>query len=1121
MDDFKLTSFEGLGKIPVDILSQGSRKITDYLFDLSSSPDADPLYRSKLMVVGFENVGKTTILDCLFPCKGYMSTLGKSTLVKTRYWFALRGNKLSKFESPSDKRPYKDKVYLLENRQTEMIATSEDYGIKLIGARQLKDNKVEDIQLHCESRESFEGWSLRLRRLCFNEATHGIEIQRHEIDNEITQSYFRKIVASGKKTLEVSVWDFAGQNDYYNNHQFFLSTRTVFLVLWKISQGEEGLQGLEFWFRSLTTHLSTLQRPTPGTYYSVIVVGTFLDHPSVRKDQKTMRDQRVDELARKCELPCEVQTFEVNCNGTADIPFENVDTLFDFITQTILSHSYMGERIPRIYVTLSEHLTATRNRKGTLPIAEFSELHSKLMMDENLARRALELLSLWGECLYFNSPPELAKLVVLDPKFLAKGILADLFRHDPNIQNMRRNGVVENKDFLHIWSRYQKEQHEALPNLTFYFVALLEKLGVLFILRDDNNDDDEFDFEVANLRQRAASPSHPSFAERVEIFMSQKCILPGLLPAKEPDPLPRQPGYPSKFQQAWPEDPPLHRPLQIERVLKFNVVPTELVSRLLVHFHPYIQGDLIWKNDVVLLVKQLENTQAYIRGELDQHRFVVLIRGITLSGCKLLLNLILQLISEVVGDRSAIKFEEMICSQHYRGCELRLEQILEDTHRPLTERQLACPDTLLPLKAEELLVRAGMLEGARPTPEQSLRTQRWWGMQGKGSDYLLRLVAKDGRIHDADLFAKFTRMTVHFGGTPRKALEVYGINNPHLTSAFESHLVNLTKKHLSSGALFKRDSWRNSVEAAQRSRFVKNFGRKVQAFRNEFNDGSRAFILPVLQGTSDLGAYGVVNNGFGAVGHTDDGFYGRGMYFTSDLPYACKYAKETSLGPNIRVFVFSLILPGNPYPVTERPREPGSFLGQACKPGFQSHYTVVESKVIKFAFPTRNEEFATLKDLETADEVVIFETAQTLPLFVVIYDATELLADPSPSPTPATLGTAPNIFESLLLTPTVSLAPIEGPGEPADDSVDSTDHFERELEKIKKSYKRLESEYRRLGSLLSEKAPDLLMHGVITEMNRLREDNMKMKRELEESRAREEALQVRLHQLESVRKKSR
>jgi len=51
-------------------------------------------------------------------------------------------------------------------------------------------------------------WLARLKRVCMNAATHGIEIQSMEIDNAITREYFKG--KHWKAKLEMSVWDFAG-----------------------------------------------------------------------------------------------------------------------------------------------------------------------------------------------------------------------------------------------------------------------------------------------------------------------------------------------------------------------------------------------------------------------------------------------------------------------------------------------------------------------------------------------------------------------------------------------------------------------------------------------------------------------------------------------------------------------------------------------------------------------------------------------------------------------------------------------------------------------------------------------------------------------------------------------
>jgi len=121
-------------------------------------------------------------------------------------------------------------------------------------------------------------------------------------------------------------------------------------------------------------------------YFSVIVVGTFLEH--------------VDELAHEYRLP--LQYFEVSCSAS----LENIDQVQEAIFKTALSHSYMGERVPKSYLTVAEYLkkeAEEKKAKDALPIIDLPEVFQKY--SEPLVKRALGLLSLWGECVYFESPP--------------------------------------------------------------------------------------------------------------------------------------------------------------------------------------------------------------------------------------------------------------------------------------------------------------------------------------------------------------------------------------------------------------------------------------------------------------------------------------------------------------------------------------------------------------------------------------------------------------------------------------------------------------------------------------------------------------------------------------------
>ena len=103
----------------------------------------------------------------------------------------------------------------------------------------------------------------------------------------------------------------------------------------------------------------------------------------------------------------------------------------------------------------------------------------------------------------------------------------------------------------------------------------------------------------------------------------------------------------------------------------------------------------------------------------------------------------------------------------------------------------------------------------------------------------------------------------------------------------------------------------------------------------------------MFRGTSENAAFRIIKNGFGTVASVDDGFYGRGMYFTSSFKYASSYAQIT---PHGKVFLIALTVPGNSYPVTEPPfvgdvnsngggvktKNPAGLVSQPCQKGYQS-----------------------------------------------------------------------------------------------------------------------------------------------------------------------------------------
>ena len=77
-------------------------------------------------------------------------------------------------------------------------------------------------------------------------------------------------ISDDKEELTFSVFDFAGQTVYYNTHQFFLTNRSIYLIVWNVRLGAEH-SGIEFWLNSIDCH---------APLCPIFIIGTHIDEVS-------------------------------------------------------------------------------------------------------------------------------------------------------------------------------------------------------------------------------------------------------------------------------------------------------------------------------------------------------------------------------------------------------------------------------------------------------------------------------------------------------------------------------------------------------------------------------------------------------------------------------------------------------------------------------------------------------------------------------------------------------------------------------------------------------------------------------------------------------------------------
>jgi len=733
----KLDSFEGLEIIPIEIKSKGTQEIAKYILDLDLTRSSQSIYRTKVMVVGFENVGKTTILDCLFPIRDLGETEAK--LVKTEYLIELQGKYFRKYKPNELNKVYRE--IIVENRQWN-VQEIKEIGLELIP---LNDKSQQKIEIYFKDQETRDKWFQRLKRVILNSATHGIEVNTH-IWNSTTFNHNRNRNKNGNTNgngngneekedkdnhIELATWDFAGQNDYYNTHHYFLSNRSIFLVLYRMDQGIKGLESLDFWLKSLSSHLNQNYCDENGKpFYSIIIIGTFLDSELVSNDDhiKGSRRRRVEDIYTENGLKSPPFYFEVSCST-----LENIEELREIIFNISLSHSYMGENVPVGYLSIEKSIYELRKLKRDHPIIEIQDLftyvqsqtqsRSSFKFDIEFTKRALRLLHEWGICIYFDEPIELSNIVVLDPQHLTKNILGDLFKADESSRQTRLNGIIDYSQLNRIWN--------GPTNLIDTYLSLLEKFEVCFILKDQQNENkSENKIIIPNLlpdpeminETKVKNLEQMKELEKLEKLVSnqtekEKIINEKVKIQKENQRIASM-EYEMNFirnqlEKKWPITIPRGE-IEIERIFSFNQVPSEMVSRLLVRFHDRIADNIIWRRGVLLKHVHNENenrnTLCLLEVKMSENVFEIRIRGKERNECLEMMKYIYDEVKIVSGNYKGMTRKECVRSPHFSKGLIDLNEIHEDCKLELKDRTLICPITHFPIYGEDLLFKTGLLD---------------------------------------------------------------------------------------------------------------------------------------------------------------------------------------------------------------------------------------------------------------------------------------------------------------------------------------------------------------------------------------------------------------------------
>ncbi|XP_046560391.1 probable serine/threonine-protein kinase roco11, partial [Haliotis rubra] len=243
--------------------------------------------------------------------------------------------------------------------------------------------------------------------------------------------------------ITYNTWDFAGQTLYYNTHQFFLSKRAVYILLWSTRQGFEHA-GLDFWLSSIACH-------APKT--PIFVVGTHCD-------QVPKADIPVSELTRRYPQIAGFHFISsVTGMGVADLEKQ--------LLKVTLEQKNMGEKIPQVWLNLEKKILAARSSTSILKWEVIKEYGMEVgIYDEKDIKEAVQFLHELGTVQYFDNDFLLEDQIVINPQWIVNVMSCVVSVKTPYQEDA---GRFSHKYISDVWKDYPPSLHQWLLQLTEEF----------------------------------------------------------------------------------------------------------------------------------------------------------------------------------------------------------------------------------------------------------------------------------------------------------------------------------------------------------------------------------------------------------------------------------------------------------------------------------------------------------------------------------------------------------------------------------------------------------------------------------------------------------------------------
>ncbi|MEH2459649.1 MAG: COR domain-containing protein, partial [Nostoc sp.] len=245
-------------------------------------------------------------------------------------------------------------------------------------------------------------------------------------------------VQVNSKDIRLNVWDFGGQEIYHATHQFFLTKRSLYLLVCNCRTSEEENR-IEYWLKLIESF---------GGHSPVIIVGNKKDEQPFDINRKALREK----------YPNIQAIIETSCQDNIGI-----DELRNAILQQVGKLKEVYDLLPLSWFEVRQQLEAMT--EDFISYSRYIGIcNEKKITEEQNQEQLIDLLHRLGLVLNFRDHPILKDTNVLKPNWVTEGIYALL--SDENLKTQTK-GIFTPDDLTRILNpeRYPIKRHGYLIEL--------------------------------------------------------------------------------------------------------------------------------------------------------------------------------------------------------------------------------------------------------------------------------------------------------------------------------------------------------------------------------------------------------------------------------------------------------------------------------------------------------------------------------------------------------------------------------------------------------------------------------------------------------------------------------